>query len=75
MSKGGEIKKSFVCWKCRSNRITVQVLPGRTATVACWLCEQVYEVSQKNGEMLIKIVPEEKISSYRQGFKLQLVGG
>jgi hypothetical protein len=53
MSKGEILEKSFIC-KCQQIRITVQMLPGRTVPVSCRLCRQRYEITEKNGQLLVE---------------------
>ncbi len=76
MNKGSVLEKSFSCFNCRKTLITVQMLPGRTFLIACRCCEQVYEVTGKNGEVLIRAdLGGKKRQSNSQSLKLQVVGG
>jgi transcription elongation factor Elf1 len=76
MHEGGVLEKSFECFNCQRTRITIQMLPGRTILVTCRLCDQVYEVTGKNGEILVGVdLGGKKRRSTSQSLKLQVVGG
>jgi hypothetical protein len=49
----GVLEKSFVCI-CQKARITIKMLPGRTVPIVCRCCEQVYEATVRNGEILVQ---------------------
>jgi hypothetical protein len=51
MIKGEVLETTFVC-NCQKIRITIQTLPGRTIPVICRACQQVYEATGRDGEIL-----------------------
>ena len=51
--KGEILEKSFVC-KCQKIRISIQMMPGRTVPVTCRICRQRYEITEKNGQLLVE---------------------
>jgi hypothetical protein len=71
----GEIlEKSFVC-KCQKIRITVQMLPGRTFPLNCRFCRQGYEITEKNGQILVEAEGGQMGEINNRGVILQFVGG
>lgn len=74
MIRGEVLEITFVC-NCQKIRITIQTLPGRTIPVICRACQQVYEVTGRNGEILFDAEAEkgEPINNHRKF--LQLVYG
>ncbi len=55
------LEKVFVCTNCEQTRITIQMLRGRTVPVTCRACEHVYEIIEKNGEVVIsELTPRRK---------------
>lgn len=74
MVTGEILEKSFVC-KCQKIRITVQMLPGRTVPLTCRICRQGYEVTEKNGQILVEAEGGQMGEINNRGLILQLVGG
>ncbi len=61
MIEGGVLEESFDCFNCQKTRITIQMRPGRTILITCRHCDQVYEVTGKNGKILVGVdLGEEK---------------
>ncbi len=75
MIEGGVLEKSFDCLNCQKTRITIQMRPGRTILITCRHCGQIYEVTGKNGEILVGAdILGEKRRSNSLALKLQPVG-
>lgn len=53
MIVGEVLQKSFVCNNCQKTRITIQMLQGRTVPVTCRVCDQDFEVFERNGKIQV----------------------